>query len=210
MLRVTAFSLAVGYGSAYQFTLQPGSFAAASAVSTPAAVAHAAAPRGALLRSAAPTMVVPAIEVPTGAETNSGEFRAKKVFVLGGDGFCGWPTALHLADKGHEVVIVDNLSRRKIDVEMGCSSLTPITSIDTRVSVWNELNPSKPVRFEYVDLATEYDRFAAMLKEEAPDTIVHFAEQRAAPYSMKNAATKRYTIENNLGATHNVLCAIVE
>ena len=63
--------------------------------------------------------------------------RLKKVVVLGGDGFCGWATALHLSDKGHEVIIVDNLSRRKIDVELGCDSLTPIAPIEERVRVWN-------------------------------------------------------------------------
>ena len=135
---------------------------------------------------------------------------SKKILVLGGDGFCGWPSALHLAEKGHEVVIIDNLSRRKIDVELGCTSLTPITSIETRVETWNALIGVNPVRYVYMDLAEEYDKFTQLLKDEKPDTLVHFAEQRAAPYSMKNAKTKRYTIENNLGATHNVLCGIVE
>ena len=57
----------------------------------------------------------------------------KKVIVLGGDGFCGWPTSLHLSDQGHDVVIVDNLSRRNIDIELGCDSLTPIQSADVRI-----------------------------------------------------------------------------
>jgi hypothetical protein len=65
------------------------------------------------------------------AETNGG-FKSKKVIVLGGDGFCGWPTSLHLSDAGHSVVIVDNLSRRNIDTELGCDSLTPIQSPDVR------------------------------------------------------------------------------
>jgi len=153
-------------------------------------------------------MAAPAVDAPQAQASGSGD-KKKKIFVLGGDGFCGWPTALHLSDAGHDVVIVDNLSRRKIDVELGCSSLTPITSPETRVAAWKEVS-GKDVRFLYLDLAEEYDRFAQILKEEQPDTIVHFAEQRAAPYSMKNAATKRYTINNNLGATHNVLCAITE
>ena len=66
--------------------------------------------------------------------------RAKKVFVLGGDGFCGWPTALHLSSIGHEVVIIDDLSRRKIDIELGCSSLTPIATMDERVATWNAIS----------------------------------------------------------------------
>jgi len=133
----------------------------------------------------------------------------KKVFVLGGDGFCGWPTALHLSNLGHEVVIIDDLSRRKIDVELGASSLTPISTPEVRVATWNDMS-GKDVKYVYMDLANEYDRFLQLIKSEKPDTMVHFAEQRAAPYSMKNSATKRYTIENNMGATHNALCAIVE
>lgn len=154
-------------------------------------------------------MMATEIAMPSHAVSGGSDGRPKKVFVLGGDGFCGWPTALHLSDKGHEVVIIDNLSRRKIDVELGCTSLTPISSPEVRVETWNSLT-GNALRYVYLDLAAEYDRFAQMLKDEKPDTIVHFAEQRAAPYSMKNAATKRYTIDNNLGATHNVLCAIVE
>ena len=133
----------------------------------------------------------------------------KKVFVLGGDGFCGWPTALHLSNLGHDVVIIDDLSRRKIDVELGASSLTPISTPEVRVATWNEMS-GKDLKYVYMDLANEYDRFLQLIKDEKPDTMVHFAEQRAAPYSMKNSATKRYTIENNMGATHNALCAIVE
>lgn len=146
---------------------------------------------------------------PAHHSASSDDGAKKKIIVLGGDGFCGWPSAVHLSDKGHEVIIIDNLSRRKIDVELGCSSLTPIVSPEERVATWHELT-GKTIRYEYMDIAQEYDRFTQFLKDEEPDTIVHFAEQRAAPYSMRNAACKRYTIENNLGATHNVLCGIVE
>lgn len=135
--------------------------------------------------------------------------KAKKVLVLGGDGFCGWPTSLYLSEKGHEVIVLDNLSRRKIDVELGCDSLTPIVSIEERVRVWNKIS-GKNMRFQFMDLATDYAELVQFLKQEKPDTIVHFAEQRAAPYSMKDARRKRYTIDNNVGATHNVLCAIVD
>jgi UDP-sulfoquinovose synthase len=131
-----------------------------------------------------------------------------KVLVLGGDGFCGWPTALHLSDLGHEVTIVDNLSRRKIDVELEVESLTPIRPIGERLRVWKELTGNE-VDFLYLDLAEEYDRFEQYLRDTRPDAIVHFGEQRAAPYSMRNSAAKRYTVDNNVRATHNVLCAIV-
>jgi len=132
-----------------------------------------------------------------------------KVFVLGGDGFCGWPTALHVADLGHEVVIVDNLSRRTIEHELEAYSLTPIMPLGTRLRVWRELG-GPAIRFERLDVAHEYERLLALIEGERPDAIVHFAEQRAAPYSMKSSRHKRYTVDNNLNATHNVLAAIVE
>lgn len=132
-----------------------------------------------------------------------------KVLVLGGDGFCGWPTSLHLSDIGHDVIVVDNLSRRAIDVELGVDSLTPITSMEERVKVWKEIS-GKTIGFVNLDLAKEYDRFAALLKSERPDAIVHFGEQRAAPFSMRNEVAKRYTVDNNVTGTHNVLVAIVE
>jgi len=133
----------------------------------------------------------------------------KKLFVLGGDGFCGWPTALHLSQLGHEVVIVDDLSRRRIDAEMGARSLTPIASIDVRLSTWREVS-GKAIRFEFLDLAQDYDRFVRLLVMERPDAIVHLAEQRSAPYSMRGQVTKRYTVDNNVRGTHNVLVALVE
>ena len=131
-----------------------------------------------------------------------------KVLVLGGDGFCGWPTSLHLSDLGHDVTIVDNLSRRKIDVELEVESLTPIRPIHERVRVWKELTANE-IGFVQLDLAEEYDRLEALLLEARPDAIVHFGEQRSAPYSMRNATTKRYTVDNNVRATHNVLVAVM-
>jgi UDP-sulfoquinovose synthase len=131
-----------------------------------------------------------------------------KVLVLGGDGFCGWPTALHLSDIGHDVVVVDNLSRRAIDLELEVDSLTPIRPMGERIRVWKEVS-GKTIRFENLDLAEDYDLFAQLVVTERPDAIVHFGEQRAAPYSMRNISAKRYTIDNNIRGTHNVLVAIV-
>jgi len=132
-----------------------------------------------------------------------------KVMVLGGDGFCGWPTSLHLSNLGHDVVILDNLSRRNIDTELEVASLTPISPMGTRLKAWEEVSGRK-IGFHRVDVAQEYDRFLAIIRDEKPDAIVHFAEQRAAPYSMKSPAHKRYTVDNNINATHNTLCAVVE
>ncbi|KGX91483.1 NAD-dependent dehydratase [Pontibacillus marinus BH030004 = DSM 16465] len=131
------------------------------------------------------------------------------MFVLGGDGFCGWPTSLHLSNLGHEVTIIDNLSRRNIDNELEAESLTPIQPMGTRLNVWEEISGSK-IDFLNIDLADEYDQFLDAINEQQPDVIVHFAEQRSAPYSMKSPKHKRYTVNNNMNATHNVLCAIAD
>jgi UDP-sulfoquinovose synthase len=132
-----------------------------------------------------------------------------KILVLGGDGFCGWPTSLHLAARGHQVVIADNLSRRNIDNELEAFSLTPIRPIGERLRAWRELGGT-PIRFLNLDVAEQYHRLLTLLREFGPDACVHFAEQRAAPYSMKSSWHKRYTVANNINATHNLLAAIVE
>jgi len=132
-----------------------------------------------------------------------------KIIVLGGDGFCGWPTSLHLSKVGHEVLIVDNLSRRNIDNELEATSLTPISAMSMRLTAWRQ-HAGREIAFRLLDVAQEFDLLLSLFKEFRPDAVVHFAEQRAAPYSMKSAKHKRYTVDNNLNATHNVLCAIVE
>lgn len=132
-----------------------------------------------------------------------------KIIVLGGDGFCGWPTSLHLSNQGHDVIIVDNLSRRKIDVELEVSSLTPIAHIGKRLLTWEQVS-GKRMQFHCLDVALEYDKLLKLFKEEQPQAVIHFAEQRAAPYSMKSSGHKRYTVNNNLNATNNVCAAIVE
>eukprot|EP00527_Entomoneis_sp_CCMP2396_P006506 CAMPEP_0198140400 /NCGR_PEP_ID=MMETSP1443-20131203/3549_1 /TAXON_ID=186043 /ORGANISM="Entomoneis sp., Strain CCMP2396" /LENGTH=449 /DNA_ID=CAMNT_0043802795 /DNA_START=213 /DNA_END=1562 /DNA_ORIENTATION=+ len=142
------------------------------------------------------------------AEAN-GSIPKKKVIVLGGDGFCGWPTSLHLSDAGHDVVIVDNLSRRNIDTELGCDSLTPIQSPEVRVQAWKEVS-GKEIKFVNLDVAKDYDLLVQLIKDEQPTSIVHFAEQRAAPYSMKTSKTKRYTIDNNVGGSNNLCCAVID
>ena len=132
-----------------------------------------------------------------------------KVIVLGGDGFCGWPTSLHLSRAGHDVLIVDNLSRRNIDNELEASSLTPIFPMSARLAAWKQ-HTGRDIAFRFFDVAQEFDLLLQLFKDFKPEVVVHFAEQRAAPYSMKSARHKRYTVDNNLNATHNVLCAIVE
>lgn len=132
-----------------------------------------------------------------------------KVAVLGGDGFCGWPAALRLSAAGHDVWIIDNLSRRKIDLDLETESLTPIQPMTKRLRAWKTVG-GRPIQFLRIDVALNYHRLLTFLREIEPDAVVHFAEQRSAPYSMKSSLEKRYTVDNNVTATHNLLCAIVE
>ncbi len=132
-----------------------------------------------------------------------------RVIILGGDGFCGWPTALHLSARGWDVLIVDNLSRRNIDNELEVQSLTPIRTMGERIAAWKEVS-GKTIEFENITVGKEFDRLVALIRDWQPDSVVHFAEQRAAPYSMKSARHKLYTVDNNLNATNHLLAAIVE
>ena len=132
-----------------------------------------------------------------------------RILVLGGDGFCGWPTCLRLSEIGYTVTIVDSLVRRAIDIELGCESLTPISNIDVRTKAWEEVS-GKRLHFKRLDIARNYIGFKSILEKLEPVAIVHFAEQRAAPYSMKTNGHKRYTVNNNVSATNNVLCALSE
>jgi UDP-sulfoquinovose synthase len=132
-----------------------------------------------------------------------------RVLILGGDGFCGWPTSLHLSARGHEVAIVDDGSRRRIDEELGVTSLTPIAPLDARLAAWREVSGRAIPAFEFT-VGQDFEALVTLLKAFHPDAVVHFAEQRAAPYSMKSARHRRYTVGANVGATHDVLAAIVE
>ncbi len=134
---------------------------------------------------------------------------SKKIIVCGGDGFCGWPTSLRLSSEGHEILIIDNFSRRKIDSELNIQSVTPISSLEERLSEWkNQTNIS--INFLKIDISKEYEKLLNSIIKFEPDTIIHFAEQRAAPYSMKSSWHKRFTINNNINATNNILASIVE
>jgi UDP-sulfoquinovose synthase len=131
-----------------------------------------------------------------------------KVIVLGGDGFCGWATSLRLSRNKFEVLIIDNLSRRKIDKELDVFSLTPVSSIDKRITTWNKINKTK-ISFKNIDIANNSKEIFNAIKDFKPQAIVHFAEQRSAPYSMKSVFHKNYTIKNNLLSNNNILDSIL-
>lgn len=134
---------------------------------------------------------------------------SKKILVLGGDGFCGWPTSLYFSKAGYDVIIVDNLSRRKIDVELECDSLTPLQPLSKRIEAWREVTGNH-IEFVNLDVSLQYHKLLTLIRKHKPLAVIHFAEQRAAPYSMKSSYHKRYTVNNNINATHNILAAIAE
>ena len=131
-----------------------------------------------------------------------------RIMVIGGDGYLGWPTALHLSARGHEVAIVDNLVRRSYDHELGTHSLTDIPSIHERVALWQALSGHR-ITLEIGDIC-DYSFFESFFVDFAPDAIVHFGEQRSAPYSMIDRRHAVYTQSNNVVGTLNVLYAIAE
>jgi UDP-sulfoquinovose synthase len=132
-----------------------------------------------------------------------------QILVLGGDGYCGWPTALHLSDAGHDVVIADNLCRRRFDEEeLGDTTLTPIRSIEERVAAWQEVS-GKRIGLEIGDLL-DWEFLSSVVADFQPDAIVHYAEQRSAPYSMIDREHAWFTQHNNVMGNLNLLYAIKE
>src|SRR5215470_16802333 len=131
-----------------------------------------------------------------------------RVLVLGGDGYCGWPTALHLSARGWTVGIADNGSRRLWDAQLGVATLTPIRSIEERIAAWGERS-GQTIPYFRGDV-TDYEFLGRAVREFAPDAIIHFAEQRSAPYSMIDRGHAVFTQVNNVVGTLNVLFAIKE
>jgi UDP-sulfoquinovose synthase len=131
-----------------------------------------------------------------------------RVMVLGGDGYCGWATALYLSAKGHTVAIVDNFVRRQWDHELGAQTLTPILPLSDRLRTWARLT-GKTIDF-FVGDVMDYDFLLSVVQQFEPETIIHFAEQRSAPYSMIDRKHAVFTQTNNVIGTLNVLFAIRE
>jgi UDP-sulfoquinovose synthase len=131
-----------------------------------------------------------------------------RVAVLGGDGYCGWATALYLSGKGHSIAIADNFARRQWDHELGVQTLTPILPLSDRLRVWQELSGNNIELF--VGDVTEYDFLSSLIQDFEPEAVVHFAEQRAAPYSMIDRKHAVFTQVNNVVGTLNLLFALRE
>ncbi len=131
-----------------------------------------------------------------------------KVLVIGGDGYCGWATALHLANKGYEVGVLDNLIRRHWDNELGVATLTPIASIQERIYKWQAISGQKIDLF--IGDITNYEFLQGAFRRFEPEAIVHFGEQRSAPFSMIDREHAVLTQVNNVVGTLNLLYAIKE
>ncbi|OEH92732.1 NAD-dependent epimerase/dehydratase family protein [Bacillus solimangrovi] len=131
-----------------------------------------------------------------------------KIIVAGGDGFCGWPTALYLSKQGHDVAIIDSIIRRKWDDELRSNSLTPIASLEARVDKWDEISGNRIKT--YIGDINHYDFLQEVVRQEQPEAFVHFAEQRSAPYSMIDREHAVFTQVNNVVGTLNVLYVIKE
>jgi UDP-sulfoquinovose synthase len=145
---------------------------------------------------------------PTSLVDGNGGSSAKRVMILGGDGYCGWATALHLSKKGYEVAIVDNLVRRLFDEQLGSQTLTPIASLQKRVKKWKAISgKTLPV---YIGDICEFGFLEHAFKSFEPDAVVHFGEQRSAPYSMIDRDRAVYTQHNDVIGTLNVLYAVKE
>ncbi|HLY16696.1 MAG TPA: NAD-dependent epimerase/dehydratase family protein [Bryobacteraceae bacterium] len=131
-----------------------------------------------------------------------------KIGVFGGDGYCGWATALYLSAKGHDVAIVDNFSRRQWDHELGVETLTPIRPLAERLKVWQQ-HTGRTIE-SFVGDVTDYDFLSSALQAFEPEAVIHFAEQRAAPYSMIDRKHAVFTQVNNVVGTLNLLFALRE
>lgn len=129
-----------------------------------------------------------------------------RILILGGDGYLGWPQAMYLSHKGHEIAVFDNFMRRRADLEFGFDSLIPIETLYTRVNAWKEVT-GKTIEM-FIGDTMDYDALSRVFKSFEPEAVVHFAEQRTAPYSMIDREHANFTMSNNVIGTMNVLYSI--
>eukprot|EP01023_Acetabularia_acetabulum_P068216 TRINITY_DN95_c0_g1_i1.p1 TRINITY_DN95_c0_g1~~TRINITY_DN95_c0_g1_i1.p1 ORF type:complete len:492 (+),score=86.27 TRINITY_DN95_c0_g1_i1:66-1478(+) len=152
-------------------------------------------------------VAVSAVESPPAFKT-AGNGGGTRVMIIGGDGYCGWATALHLSARGYQVCIVDNLVRRQYDLHLGMDTLTPIATIHQRLKKWAEVS-GKYIDLQIGDIC-DFEFLQQAFQEFKPEAVVHFGEQRSAPYSMIDRQRAIYTQTNNVMGTLNVLFAIKE
>ena len=131
-----------------------------------------------------------------------------RVLILGGDGYLGWPTAMHFSARGHEVWVVDNYLRRNIAMETSSEALTPNPNLNDRAAIWKSIS-GESVRVIIGD-CNDYRLLSDVFRDFEPEAVVHYAEQPSGPYSMIDFEAARRTLDNNLGVTFNVIWAVME
>ena len=131
-----------------------------------------------------------------------------RVLILGADGYLGWSTCLYFSQREHEVIGVDNYFRRNAAVELDCESLIPTPDLIQRAKKWKEISGRK-IHIHIGDII-DYEFLLSILKKYNPDTVVHYAEQPSAPYSMINRDKAAFTLQNNLISTLNIIYAVKE
>ena len=132
-----------------------------------------------------------------------------KVLILGGDGYLGWPTAMHLASNDFEVCLVDSLAKRQWEESVGVSPLFPIPTFHDRVKKWNSFFEKSKMEFHICDIAENRHLLYKIIDEFYPDAIVHYAEQPSAPFSHIDADRVLYTQRNNVMGTLNLIMAVL-
>ena len=130
------------------------------------------------------------------------------VLILGGDGYLGWPTAMHLSHLGHQVTVVDNYLRRDLMRNEDVDPLYPILNLDERIRLWKERSGNHIIC--HIGDLNHWDFISKVFKETVPDVVIHYAEQPSAPYSMLRREAGTLTIQNNIGVTANVIFAVRE
>ena len=131
-----------------------------------------------------------------------------KIIILGGDGYLGWPTAIYFSQRGHEVTVVDNYSKRFAALELDCEPLIPCLNLFQRKGLWQELT-GKEIKV-FIGNITDYDFLSNLIKENQPKSVIHYAEQPSAPFSMLDINRATYTLQNNLTGTLNIAYAVRE
>jgi UDP-sulfoquinovose synthase len=129
-----------------------------------------------------------------------------RILIIGGDGYLGWPTAMHFSKAGNEVMVLDNFVKRKIELEEGIDPLFRVYPLQHRINTWKECT-GKEIHIAVVDLLNARG-LNRVLENFQPDAIVHYGEQPSAPYSMQNRETAVFTQHNNVIGSLNLLFAI--
>lgn len=131
-----------------------------------------------------------------------------RILILGGDGYLGWPTAMYFSNRGHDVTVADNYFRRNAAIELDCEPLKPMPNLIQRAKIWEEVT-GKKIEVHIGDI-TNYEFLLSVFKKSNPDTLIHYAEQPSAPFSMMDRNRSAFTIQNNLISTLNIVYAVKE